>query len=333
MKAAAPEGTAREYFVTSYDFVTGVSNITNSIYMRSQKVEVIYGADNKVYIPNFLGGVYVTEPTWIEGTLSANGRAITVEGGQSFGTYGGLDVKLLILNGTTGQEVSSTTFSVDPDFGVLECNDYLLMEAYQGSIDAGFLTQIAMPSLYPTDNSILFDAPATRTLTATSAVSGEVSATVEDYYAPGLGAHFIKGLFQNYPDSWVCVLYTDDSMTEIVYSGQVIDADVVGFADDGSFMEATELSKQILDNAMSTECIFTNGGDGSYTQSNGSFLMDLYYTSQGFTPSDLYAGIKLSAPTPSGISSVTTDKGLWQRSTTTCRAAALTQPLRALPSA
>ena len=64
-----------------------------------------------------------------------------------------------------------------------------------------------------------------------------------------------------------------------------------------------------MKDAMSATCTFTYGSDGSYTQESGLYLMDLYADGKNLNLSDMYNNIILGAPTPSGISSVETDKG------------------------
>lgn len=96
VQKAAPEGTSREYFVISYDYVEGVSNLTSGMYLRSQLQNVIFGADNKVYIPVFFGGQYVSADTWLEGTMSSDGSSVTVENDQPLGTYNNYELRLII---------------------------------------------------------------------------------------------------------------------------------------------------------------------------------------------------------------------------------------------
>ena len=309
-KAATPDGTAREYFVVDLEY-TLVSEFTNYIYMRARKIDVIYGSDNKVYIQNFFASPYITEPTWIEGTLSADGTTINVPTRQSFGTTTvttnqgatNVDVCLVAYSGNT--ELSSITFTVDPDYGVLTCGDYLFMDAFLNGTDLGYLTQIYAPEFYPADNNILFEAPVDRQLTATGMLSGDISTTVTDYASPGLGCHFIKGLYPAYPDSWIIAFY-DDNARDFIVQGQIIDDDVVGFPDDGSFLNNTQITSAVITNSMNSACTFTYGADDTYTQESGIYLMDLYYGSQGFDLTDLFTDIKLGVGT-TGISSVTTE--------------------------
>ena len=311
VQKAAPEGTSREYFVISYDYVEGVSNLTSGMYLRSQLQNVIFGADNKVYIPVFFGGQYVSADTWLEGTMSSDGSSITVENDQPLGTYNNSELRLMIIS-SDGQNIAqSATFTIDPTYGFMTCENFFLVQTYSGGEQTGFLTQIVMPQLFPTDNAQIFESLSTRTLTANSvAASGaSISGTVEDYSAPALGGHFVKGLFQNYPDGWLMLQYADDNMTDLAYGGQIVSDGKVVFVDDGSFLDNSQISAEIMKDAMSATCTFTYGSDGSYTQESGLYLMDLYADGKNLNLSDMYNNIILGAPTPSGISSVETDKG------------------------
>lgn len=77
---AAPEGESRTYYLDFYTSAYGVGTLPEF----HKAVNVVYGADNKVYIQNMMYPSLFD--TYIEGEL--NGNTITIPNGQAIGTYG-----------------------------------------------------------------------------------------------------------------------------------------------------------------------------------------------------------------------------------------------------
>lgn len=319
MKAAEmPEGEQHEYFIQRFDAVGGVTDTTGYAFNRVTKETVVYGNDGTVYIPNFLAGSYLDEPGWIEGTLSADKTSITVKQNQVLGSYEGVNM-ILVAYGDDGYLMQGDiTFTIDSDYGIIMMQGGGLMMGYTYGTMFYYMTQCSSVRMYPTDNRELFAEPVTRKVTA-QMISGSnpnptaVTYDVEDVESNLMRLHYIKGLLSQYPDSWFIAVNNDASETQLsndlVVYGQAIDNDIMAVVYNESNMSAAP------DVIVQTQTVFTYNPDGSYTMAQGDIIAD--YGAVGYNQftgmyefgnSCLYTDIKLGAPTPSGISSVTTDK-------------------------
>lgn len=304
-----PEGEQREYFIERFDYVGGLSDETKYLYDRVTKETVVFGTNGTVYIPNILAGSYIDEPGWIEGKLSSDGTIITIEQDQLLGTYQGMDCTLSAFDEQGYTVTGPISFYFDSEYGVAMMEGGLMMlVTYMGQ--TGFLTQCSSIYMYPADNQALLAEPVTRNVTAmetTQAGTESVTYTVEDINSDVLGLRFIKGLMPAYPDSWF-VAYHDEQSNDLIYAGNVIDNDVMSVV----------MNEQNVNSdpsvIASTQTVFTYNADGSYTLAQGDFISDYVAMSYDqltqkyeYGSSCMLSNITLGAPTPSGISSITTD--------------------------
>ena len=314
MKAAAPDGEQREYLVSTQDDVSGLTSVFNSFFPRYYTLTFVYAPDGKtVYFNNPLYASYFEETVWLKGELNAAGTQLTVQPNQFIGQlnasgYGMVDCYLGSADASGRFDLTTPiVFDIMPDIGLIYSEDALmcLMGVLNGTALGAFTYEYGFQFM-PLDNRDLFDAPVTRKYTATELFSETAEEnTVEDIYSPMLDMHFIKGLLPQYPEGWM-VAQSQDNGDLLLSGGLVVDDGVVTY-----FSTTGEQPADV--NGFNETSTFVYGADGSYTQTSGEMLLDYFsgydnLGNPGYGSSVIYTDIKLGAPTPSGISSVTTDK-------------------------
>lgn len=305
----APAGEAHDYFFYRIENVYSIGDLG-----RINKV-TLYFDGNTVYIPNdfYLSQFNETEPAYVTGTVSADGSTITIPSHQEIGTvssyYGDMVMYLSkgdIVSTAEGETLNESSdpivLNVDPNGGIIYDNSTDDNPAFVGIFtDSGFYGYAYNMMILP---SSMFTA-SKRTLTGTGEVADfdimqyvavDVNKTVDEYYCPDLSLHAILGLFDCYPGSYVMAFDNEDG--SIGVGCQTV-------ADDTALTATDNLESSQID--FSYVSTLDADATGAYTQKEGEGLRDLVSDGQSYYSYDSYSGLKLGAPTSSGISSVITN--------------------------
>ena len=112
-KVNAPEGESKSYNIAGEGVIVSGSSLIPGAF--SGRAEIVYGADNKVYIKNIIAGLsdYYGE-SWVEGTIEDN--EIHVPMGQSIYWSDDYQADVVLSMGTTRVEGTTLTFQADDRF-------------------------------------------------------------------------------------------------------------------------------------------------------------------------------------------------------------------------
>lgn len=289
---AAPEGESRTYYLDFYTSAYGVGTLPEF----HKAVNVVYGADNKVYIQNMMYPSLFD--TYIEGEL--NGNTITIPNGQTIGTYGDTYNMVLcnmaVVEETDGvsfvpDQSSEFTLTVDNEYGTITSgeNSFLgiVTDDYQNTLTVGGIMQFVPEDFFlaADEHEYTYDHEGYDTPIQT------VNGTLE---VISLGDYsYIKGLMPELnPDAWSFAYMENGNLT--LSLPQIIDEDMaavfVDFNNGGLIM--TDPIAFTYDAA--SDC---------YTMSDYT-LVNLFATSSNSLGySDSYENLKIKATT-TGINKV-----------------------------
>ena len=292
---AAPEGESRTYYLDFYTSAYGVGTLPEF----HKAVNVVYGADNKVYIQNMMYPSLFD--TYIEGEL--NGNTITIPNGQAIGTYGtyGDTYNMVLCNMAVVEETDGVSFvpdqsseftlTVDNEYGTITSgeNSFLgiVTDDYQNTLTVGGIMQFVPEDFFlaADEHEYTYDHEGYDTPIQT------VNGTLE---VISLGDYsYIKGLMPELnPDAWSFAYMENGNLT--LSLPQIIDEDMaavfVDFNNGGLIM--------------TDPIAFTyDAATDSYTMSDYT-LVNLFATSSNSLGySDSYENLKIKATT-TGINKV-----------------------------
>ena len=297
-KAAAPGGEAHDYFL---DRVENVYNLSD--FERADRMTIYFDGDS-VYIPNCMSLLYLDTPdsTYIVGTLSEDKKTITIDPDQAVGTYYGMKVCIGQIDENGYLLDTPITLTYDQATGFITNNDESsLIITYLP--DYGSILGITYYLTFiPGENFTKIERPLTgsgETLNPYSYTMDPitVNSTVEDYYSAALGIHFVKGLYDIYPDSYI--IMSDDAEGNALLGAQVI-------ADDEAILLTDDLDGGTIYLDFMSTFVF-DAAEDTYTQKEGETIMNGF---GGSTPGTIsynttYTGLRMGAPTATGISRIT----------------------------
>ena len=289
---AAPEGESRTYYLDFYTSAYGVGTLPEF----HKAVNVVYGADNKVYIQNMMYPSLFD--TYIEGEL--NGNTITIPNGQAIGTFGDTYNMVLcnmaVVEETDGvsfvpDQSSEFTLTVDNEYGTITSgeNSFLgiVTDDYQNTLTVGGIMQFVPEDFFQAadEHEYTYDHEGYDTPIQT------VNSTLE---VISLGDYsYIKGLMPELnPDAWSFAYMENGNLT--LSLPQIIDEDMAAvFAD---FNNGGQI--------MTDPIAFTyDAASDCYTMSDYT-LVNLFATSSNSLGySDSYDNLKIKATT-TGINKV-----------------------------
>lgn len=289
---AAPEGESRTYYLDFYTSAYGVGTLPEF----HKAVNVVYGADNKVYIQNMMYPSLFD--TYIEGEL--NGNTITIPNGQAIGTYDDTFNMVLcnmaVVEETDGvsfvpDQSSEFTLTVDNEYGTITSgeNSFLgiVTDDYQNTLTVGGIMQFVPEDLFPAADEHEYTYDHEGYDTPIQTVNGTLEViSLGDY-------SYIKGLMPELnPDAWSFAYMENGNLT--LSLPQIIDEDMaavfVDFNNGGLIM--TDPIAFTYDAA--SDC---------YTMSDYT-LVNLFATSSNSLGySDSYDNLKIKATT-TGINKV-----------------------------
>ena len=195
-----------------------VQNQTLYYEAQSGAIDIVWGADNKVYFKDIVSGLEYG--TWVEGTLSSDGSTITVPLGQNLIYNANYDacVALRLINYVSGSgfsvdtEATSVTFTVDD--GVLSLQGTGFTTVSLGGVwtDDGTIQNYgdyeSVYTEYVEDLTIVtppasalamsFDAP----MQCKTINGDEVSTTVKMAFDLANNQVYIQGLVPMMPEAW-----------------------------------------------------------------------------------------------------------------------------------
>lgn len=288
---AAPEGESRTYYLDFYTSAYGVGTLPEF----HKAVNVVYGADNKVYIQNMMYPSLFD--TYIEGEL--NGNTITIPNGQAIGTYGDTYNMVLcnmaVVEETDGvsfvpDQSSEFTLTVDNEYGTITSgeNSFLgiVTDDYQNTLTVGGIMQFVPEDLFPAADEHEYTYDHEGYDTPIQTVNGTLEViSLGDY-------SYIKGLMPELnPDAWSFAYMENGNLT--LSLPQIIDEDMAAvFADLNNGQIMTDPIAFTYDAA--SDC---------YTMSDYT-LVNLFATSSNSLGySDSYDNLKIKATT-TGINKV-----------------------------
>ena len=289
---AAPEGESRTYYLDFYTSAYGVGTLPEF----HKAVNVVYGADNKVYIQNMMYPSLFD--TYIEGEL--NGNTITIPNGQAIGTFGDtFDMVLCnmaVVEETDGvsfvpDQSSEFTLTVDNEYGTITSgeNSFLgiVTDDYQNTLTVGGIMQFVPEDLFPAADEHEYTYDHEGYDTPMQTVNGTLEViSLGDY-------SYIKGLMPELnPDAWSFAYMENGNLT--LSLPQIIDEDMAAvFAD---FNKGGQI--------MTDPIAFTyDAASDCYTMSDYT-LVNLFATSSNSLGySDSYDNLKIKATT-TGINKV-----------------------------
>lgn len=289
---AAPEGESRTYYLDFYTSAYGVGTLPEF----HKAVNVVYGADNKVYIQNMMYPSLFD--TYIEGEL--NGNTITIPNGQAIGTFGDTFNMVLcnmaVVEETDGvsfvpDQSSEFTLTVDNEYGTITSgeNSFLgiVTDDYQNTLTVGGIMQFVPEDFFPAADEHEYTYDHEGYDTPIQTVNGTLEViSLGDY-------SYIKGLMPELnPDAWSFAYMENGNLT--LSLPQIIDEDMaavfVDFNNGGLIM--TDPIAFTYDAA--SDC---------YTMSDYT-LVNLFATSSNSLGySDSYDNLKIKATT-TGINKV-----------------------------
>lgn len=288
---AAPEGESRTYYLDFYTSAYGVGTLPEF----HKAVNVVYGADNKVYIQNMMYPSLFD--TYIEGEL--NGNTITIPNGQAIGTYGDTFNMVLcnmaVVEETDGvsfvpDQSSEFTLTVDNEYGTITSgeNSFLgiVTDDYKNTLTVGGIMQFVPEDLFPAADEHEYTYDHEGYDTPIQTVNGTLEViSLGDY-------SYIKGLMPELnPDAWSFAYMENGNLT--LSLPQIIDEDMAAvFADLNNGQIMTDPIAFTYDAA--SDC---------YTMSDYT-LVNLFATSSNSLGySDSYDNLKIKATT-TGINKV-----------------------------
>ncbi len=288
---AAPEGESRTYYLDFYTSAYGVGTLPEF----HKAVNVVYGADNKVYIQNMMYPSLFD--TYIEGEL--NGNTITIPNGQAIGTFGDTYNMVLcnmaVVEETDGvsfvpDQSSEFTLTVDNEYGTITSgeNSFLgiVTDDYKNTLTVGGIMQFVPEDLFPAADEHEYTYDHEGYGTPMQTVNGTLEViSLGDY-------SYIKGLMPELnPDAWSFAYMENGNLT--LSLPQIIDEDMAAvFADLNSGQIMTDPIAFTYDAA--SDC---------YTMSDYT-LVNLFATSSNSLGySDSYDNLKIKATT-TGINKV-----------------------------
>ena len=288
---AAPEGESRTYYLDFYTSAYGVGTLPEF----HKAVNVVYGADNKVYIQNMMYPSLFD--TYIEGEL--NGNTITIPNGQAIGTYGDTFNMVLcnmaVVEETDGvsfvpDQSSEFTLTVDNEYGTITSgeNSFLgiVTDDYKNTLTVGGIMQFVPEDLFPAADEHEYTYDHEGYDTPMQTVNGTLEViSLGDY-------SYIKGLMPELnPDAWSFAYMENGNLT--LSLPQIIDEDMAAvFADLNNGQIMTDPIAFTYDAA--SDC---------YTMSDYT-LVNLFATSSNSLGySDSYDNLKIKATT-TGINKV-----------------------------
>ena len=288
---AAPEGESRTYYLDFYTSAYGVGTLPEF----HKAVNVVYGADNKVYIQNMMYPSLFD--TYIEGEL--NGNTITIPNGQAIGTFGDTFNMVLcnmaVVEETDGvsfvpDQSSEFTLTVDNEYGTITSgeNSFLgiVTDDYQNTLTVGGIMQFVPEDLFPAADEHEYTYDHEGYDTPIQTVNGTLEViSLGDY-------SYIKGLMPELnPDAWSFAYMENGNLT--LSLPQIIDEDMAAvFADLNNGQIMTDPIAFTYDAA--SDC---------YTMSDYT-LVNLFATSSNSLGySDSYDNLKIKATT-TGINKV-----------------------------
>ena len=289
---AAPEGESRTYYLDFYTSAYGVGTLPEF----HKAVNVVYGADNKVYIQNMMYPSLFD--TYIEGEL--NGNTITIPNGQAIGTFGDTYNMVLcnmaVVEETDGvsfvpDQSSEFTLTVDNEYGTITSgeNSFLgiVTDDYQNTLTVGGIMQFVPEDFFQAADEHEYTYDHEGYDTPMQTVNGTLEViSLGDY-------SYIKGLMPELnPDAWSFAYMENGNLT--LSLPQIIDEDMAAvFADFNN-------SGQIMTDPIA----FTyDAASDCYTMSDYT-LVNLFATSSNSLGySDSYDNLKIKATT-TGINKV-----------------------------
>lgn len=289
---AAPEGESRTYYLDFYTSAYGVGTLPEF----HKAVNVVYGADNKVYIQNMMYPSLFD--TYIEGEL--NGNTITIPNGQAIGTFGDTYNMVLcnmaVVEETDGvsfvpDQSSEFTLTVDNEYGTITSgeNSFLgiVTDDYQNTLTVGGIMQFVPEDFFQAADEHEYTYDHEGYGTPMQTVNGTLEViSLGDY-------SYIKGLMPELnPDAWSFAYMENGNLT--LSLPQIIDEDMAAvFADfNNSGLIMTDPIAFTYDAA--SDC---------YTMSDYT-LVNLFATSSNSLGySDSYENLKIKATT-TGINKV-----------------------------
>ncbi len=289
---AAPEGESRTYYLDFYTSAYGVGTLPEF----HKAVNVVYGADNKVYIQNMMYPSLFD--TYIEGEL--NGNTITIPNGQAIGTFGDTYNMVLcnmaVVEETDGvsfvpDQSSEFTLTVDNEYGTITSgeNSFLgiVTDDYQNTLTVGGIMQFVPEDFFQAADEHEYTYDHEGYDTPIQTVNGTLEViSLGDY-------SYIKGLMPELnPDAWSFAYMENGNLT--LSLPQIIDEDMAAvFADfnNGGLI-------------MTDPIAFTyDAASDCYTMSDYT-LVNLFATSSNSLGySDSYENLKIKATT-TGINKV-----------------------------
>ena len=289
---AAPEGESRTYYLDFYTSAYGVGTLPEF----HKAVNVVYGADNKVYIQNMMYPSLFD--TYIEGEL--NGNTITIPNGQAIGTFGDTYNMVLcnmaVVEETDGvsfvpDQSSEFTLTVDNEYGTITSgeNSFLgiVTDDYQNTLTVGGIMQFVPEDFFQAADEHEYTYDHEGYDTPIQTVNGTLEViSLGDY-------SYIKGLMPELnPDAWSFAYMENGNLT--LSLPQIIDEDMAAvFAD---FNNGGQI--------MTDPIAFTyDAASDCYTMSDYT-LVNLFATSSNSLGySDSYENLKIKATT-TGINKV-----------------------------
>lgn len=289
---AAPEGESRTYYLDFYTSAYGVGTLPEF----HKAVNVVYGADNKVYIQNMMYPSLFD--TYIEGEL--NGNTITIPNGQAIGTFGDTYNMVLcnmaVVEETDGvsfvpNQSSEFTLTVDNEYGTITSgeNSFLgiVTDDYQNTLTVGGIMQFVPEDFFQAADEHEYTYDHEGYDTPIQTVNGTLEViSLGDY-------SYIKGLMPELnPDAWSFAYMENGNLT--LSLPQIIDEDMAAvFAD---FNNGGQI--------MTDPIAFTyDAASDCYTMSDYT-LVNLFATSSNSLGySDSYDNLKIKATT-TGINKV-----------------------------
>lgn len=289
---AAPEGESRTYYLDFYTSAYGVGTLPEF----HKAVNVVYGADNKVYIQNMMYPSLFD--TYIEGEL--NGNTITIPNGQAIGTFGDTYNMVLcnmaVVEETDGvsfvpDQSSEFTLTVDNEYGTITSgeNSFLgiVTDDYQNTLTVGGIMQFVPEDFFQAADEHEYTYDHEGYDTPIQTVNGTLEViSLGDY-------SYIKGLMPELnPDAWSFAYMENGNLT--LSLPQIIDEDMAAvFAD---FNKGGQI--------MTDPIAFTyDAASDCYTMSDYT-LVNLFATSSNSLGySDSYENLKIKATT-TGINKV-----------------------------
>ena len=314
--AKAPAGTAASYWVYDDEAVYGFYDNEGYqlMFPRMRQMELVFGDDGKVYVPNFILTSLLGSETYIEGALDASGN-IVIESGQLIGSVSqsGSTFNFYIykIDPMTGAQSSGPiTLTLDPDPKTY----YLPENEFVGAfIEQGGQTQLYtyMMNLQLTDKAEITAAGLTNVKydysydELTDAEYPGKKGTVETWQ-DGEGNMVTTTIMPVYEDAMFNLVKTEGASIAFP-SGLVVSDDIVGYA------------IQFADGGMYTanSATFTyNAATGAYELPADYAVGGLFYMADKTGTDQLYincyysnASLKLVGG-GTGISAVeTADKG------------------------